>query len=448
MEYGFISCLPIIVLIVGAILTKRITEMLALAAFTGAILLYKGDFMRGFVEVLYETFSSWALQFVFIILFTFGGLIKLFQTSGAISGFGDILNKYASGPKRPLVLAWILGILMFVDDFLNTLTVCFSLRELTDRNGIPREHLAMQAAMLAASMASLVPFSSWAGFHIGLISSEGLAFMDYAKAVPFMFFPILAVLMCLLLDLNVIKKHGPLKAAYERVAQGGDPVPESDGGSSMIQMEMGEDVKPTSAWNVILPLIAMIAGTFAFDFDLTYGCVISIIVQFVMYIAQRIMSPWKFVDDFLDGAKSMFPLMVLVTFAFTLSNVNGKLGFFEYMIAKIGAVVPGPLLPAMAFLLVALATFATAGYWSMQVISVPIFIPLANAMGVNPSIIVAAIMSGVSFGCCYCFYSDNVIMTAAGSEVSNLKQTKTSTIYAISCAVLAFVLYLIVGFVF
>lgn len=447
MDHGFISCLPIIVLMVGAMLTKRITEMLALAAFTGAILLYKGDFLTGFVDVLYETFSSWSLQFVFIILFTFGGLIKLFQTSGAISGFGDILAKYASGPRKPLVLAWILGILMFVDDFLNTLTVCFSLRELTDRNQIPREHLAMQAAVLAAGMASLVPFSSWAGFHIGLISEEGFGFAEYAKAVPFMFFPIISILACLLLDLGVLKKGGALKAAYERISSGGSPIPADENDSAMIQMEMDENVKPTSALNVAVPLLAMIVGTLVFDCDLTYGCIISIIVQMVMYLAQKIMSPVKYVDDFLDGAKSMFPLMVLVTFAFTLSNINGKLGFFEYMIAKIGGLVPGPLLPAITFLLVALATFATAGYWSMQVISVPIFLPLAVAMGVNPSLIVAAIMSGVSFGCCYCFYSDNVIMTAAGSQVSNFRQTKTSTTYVVPCAIISFICYLAVGFI-
>jgi Na+/alanine symporter len=138
------------------------------------------------------------------------------------------------------------------------------------------------------------------------------------------------------------------------------------------------------------------------------------------------------------------PVLVvgLVTFAFSLSNVNGKLGFFEYMISTIGAVVPASLLPCMTFLLVALATFATAGYWSMQVISVPIFLPLASALGVNPSIIVAAIMSGVTFGCCYCFYSDNIFMTAAGSQVSNLRQTKTGTSYLVPCAVISFILYL------
>ena len=89
MEYGFISCLPIIVLIVGALLTKRIMEMLLLATFVGVAILNGTGFLGGFVDVLYETLSSWSLQFVFIILFAFGGLIKLFQTSGAISGFGD-----------------------------------------------------------------------------------------------------------------------------------------------------------------------------------------------------------------------------------------------------------------------------------------------------------------------------------------------------------------------
>ena len=445
MDYGFISCLPIIVLIVGALLTKRIMEMLLLATFTGVIILYKGSFLDGFVDVLYETFSSWSLQFVFIILFTFGGLIKLFQTSGAISGFGDILSKYASGPKKPLLLAWILGILMFVDDFLNVLTVGFSLRDLTDRNGIPREHLAMQAAAVASAMCCLVPFSSWAGFHVGLISEEGLGFIDYAKAIPFMFFPIIAVLCCLLLDIGVIGKFGALKESYKRVADGGSTIPEAEG-SGMLSMDTEDDVPATSAWNVAIPLLALIAGTLVFDCDLTYGCVIAIIVQMLLYMFQKIMTPVKYVDDFLDGAKSMFPLMVLVTFAFTLSNVNGKLGFFEYMIAKIGALVPGELLPAMTFLLVAAATFATAGYWSMQVISVPIFLPLAFALGVYPPVIVAAIMSGVSFGCCYCFYSDNIIMTAASTEVSNFRQTKVSTSYMVPCAVLAFLCYLAAGF--
>lgn len=445
MEYGFISCLPIIVLIVGALLTKRIMEMLLLATFTGVIILYRGSFLEGFVNVLYETLSSWSLQFVFIILFTFGGLIKLFQTSGAISGFGDILSKYASGKKRPLLLAWGLGILMFVDDFLNVLTVGFSLRDLTDRNDIPREHLAMQAAAVAASMCCLVPFSSWAGFHIGLISEEGLGFVDYAKAIPFMFFPIIAVLCCLLLDLGIIGKFGALKESYQRVSDGGSTVPEAEG-SGMLSMETEDDVPATSAWNVAVPLLALIVGTLVFDCDLTYGCVISIIVQMLMYLFQKIMTPVKYVDDFLDGAKSMFPLMVLVTFAFSLSNVNGKLGFFEYMIARIGALVPGELLPAMTFLLVAAATFATAGYWSMQVISVPIFLPLAFALGVYPPVIVAAIMSGVSFGCCYCFYSDNIIMTAASTEVSNFRQTKVSTSYMVPCAVLAFICYIAAGF--
>ena len=445
MDYGFISCLPIIVLIVGALLTKRIMEMLLLATFTGVIILYKGSFLEGFVDVLYETFSSWSLQFVFIILFTFGGLIKLFQTSGAISGFGDILSKYASGPKKPLLLAWILGILMFVDDFLNVLTVGFSLRDLTDRNGIPREHLAMQAAAVASAMCCLVPFSSWAGFHVGLISEEGLGFIDYAKAIPFMFFPIIAVLCCLLLDIGVIGKFGALKESCKRVADGGSTIPEAEG-SGMLSMDTEDDVPATSAWNVAIPLLALIVGTLVFDCDLTYGCVIAIIVQMLLYLFQKIMTPVKYVDDFLDGAKSMFPLMVLVTFAFTLSNVNGKLGFFEYMIAKIGALVPGELLPAMTFLLVAAATFATAGYWSMQVISVPIFLPLAFALNVYPPVIVAAIMSGVSFGCCYCFYSDNIIMTAASTEVSNFRQTKVSTSYMVPCAVLSFVCYIAAGF--
>ncbi|MBO5667290.1 MAG: hypothetical protein J6S45_07570, partial [Firmicutes bacterium] len=141
--------LPITVLMVGALKTKRLAEMMFLSSFLGAVLIYKEGFFSGYIDMLYGTLSNPSYQFVFLILMLFGATIRLFQESGSMAGLANLLDKYANGPKKPLILGWIIGIVMFVDDYLCTLAVSFSMRNTTDRNGIPREHLAFQSHAVA-----------------------------------------------------------------------------------------------------------------------------------------------------------------------------------------------------------------------------------------------------------------------------------------------------------
>jgi Na+/H+ antiporter NhaC len=168
-------------------------------------------------------------------------------------------------------------------------------------------------------------------------------------------------------------------------------------------------------------------------------------VQGLMYIGQNIMTSKEFVEHCFEGAKSMLTMAIIVLFAMTLSAANKELGFFEIVIGGAGRAVPPVLLPATAFVIVAAATFATAGYWVIQVLSIPIFIPLALSLNVNPALVIAAIMSGVTFGCSFCFYADPVFMTAAATGISNLRIIKLSSPYALSCAALAVIGYVIAG---
>ena len=108
MEYGLIACIPMIVLIVGALVTKRIAEMMVLASFIAAILVYKEQFFTGYIELMYGVLSTRSYQFVLIVLMGFGGMIRLLQHSGAIVGFGNLLTKGAKGQKRTLMTAWIM----------------------------------------------------------------------------------------------------------------------------------------------------------------------------------------------------------------------------------------------------------------------------------------------------------------------------------------------------
>ena len=142
MDYGFLSCVPLIVLIVGALITKRITEMMVLASLVGAICVYRADFFDGYIDMLYAGLTNSSYQFILILLMGFGAMIQLMQKSGALNGFADKLSGIARGKRRTMLIIWCMSFFMFVDDYLNSLTTTFSMRGITDRNGIPREHLS------------------------------------------------------------------------------------------------------------------------------------------------------------------------------------------------------------------------------------------------------------------------------------------------------------------
>lgn len=445
MDYGLIACVPMVILIVGALITKRIAEMLVLSTFIAAILLYKEDFFTGYIDLLYGVLSTYSYQFVLIILMGFGGMIKLLQHSGAMQGFGNLMSKGINGPKKPLLMAWIASFLIFVDNYLSSLTISFSMRAVTDRNRIPREHLAFQVSTMACCLCALVPFSSWTAYTVGLISQHGLGFGDYLAAIPYMFYPMIIVLINVLIDLGVIPKVGVLKAAYGRVADGGPLVIAEKKGTSIVDIEMPEDEKATSPLNLIVPIAVFIAVSLYFGNDLVCGVFAAIAVQAVLYLSQRIMNLAEFVNHFFEGAKSMTTLAIVICFAFLLSSVNERLGFLQFLIGGISRTISPKLLLVLIFFVVGFAVFATSGYWSIQVIAVPIFIPLAVSMGVDPSLAIAAVMSGTVLGCNICFYIDTVFLTSAGTGVSNLQLIKVAAPYVITGAVLAAVGYLIVG---
>ena len=139
-----LTLLPLTFLIATALITKKMAESMIAAALLAMVILYRGDFLGGTIDSLYNTLSNSSYQFVIFILAGFGGMIKLLQESGALSGFNNLASGLASGPRKPLLLALLMSFIMFVDEYLSVLAVTFSLKGTTDRNGIPREHLAFQ----------------------------------------------------------------------------------------------------------------------------------------------------------------------------------------------------------------------------------------------------------------------------------------------------------------
>lgn len=445
MLHNILAFAPLVLLIAMALITKKMAESMVISVFFATILLYRQNSLDGFLDMAYDVLADSSFQFVLFVMIGFGGLITLFQESGALMGFRDFLDKYASGSKKSMFLAWIMSFIMFVDEYLNALTVTFSMRDITDKSGIPREHLAFQAHAMACCLCMTIPFTSWTAFTVGLISEYGLGFYDYVESIPYMFFPLLMLVLCLLLIFGLFPKVGEMKRAYQRVENGGPALLIDEKADKLVDVGSVDEEKVSSALNAIIPLVVLIAGVLLCDNDLLHGLVLALLAQFVLYVGQKIMTLAKFFENFFNGAKSMTSLAIVIGFGFILSRENRDLGMFDILINGFGGKVPAFLLPLIAFILVGLTTFAVGSCWVVMTISIPIFMPVALSCGVPPVQMIAAVMSGVAMGFSLCFYADTVFMTTAGTGVSNIAIIKTTIPYAIGIIILTAIGFVICG---
>ena len=296
---------PLVFLIVYALKTRKMAESMILATLLAMVLLHRQHFLTGTIDAMYATLANASYQFALCVIIGFGGMITLLQASGALMGFRDLLARVASTPQRTLLLAWILSVVMFVDEYLNALTVTISMRGICDKNRIPREHLAVQANIMACCLCVTVPFTSWTAFSVGLISDFDLGFNDYLQAIPFMFYPLAMMLLSLLLALGVFPKVGGLKQAYQRVQSGGAPFEQNASAEKLVDIADVDESNVSSAWNAIIPLAALVGGTVLFDNDLLHGIIIALIVQFLLYVISKRMTVGEYFDHFFAGAKGL-----------------------------------------------------------------------------------------------------------------------------------------------
>jgi Na+/H+ antiporter NhaC len=447
-EFGFLSAVPILVLIIGVIITKKIVEMLILSTLIGAIIIYKTGFFSGAIELIYGTLSNGSYQFLFLILIFCGPMIVLYEKSGSMLGFSGIIRKIAKKPRSSMLMTWILGVIVFIDDYLNALAVAASMRSITDKLKIPREHLAFTVNSTGSCVCVLIPFSSWAAFSIGVMGEYDYGFSDYLAAVPFMFYCWAAIAISLLLGIGVLPKVGALKKAYQRVESGGPTAAPKDekGAVAIVNIEAVEDAKPANPINFLIPMAGLIATMIYFDGDMIHGLIVAIVLQGILYLAQRILTLTQLFNSILEGVTNMANLIFTCVFCFTVAGINEELGFAEYMIGIFTTYITPAILPAFTFLLIALIAFASGTFWALIVIASPIFIPMGQQLGINPMILIAGIVSGTALGSQCCFYSDAVFMTAAGTGVAPVTQVRVAAPYILVGVVVAVIGYLIAGF--
>ncbi len=465
---GIISGLPIIVLIVLVMMTRRMTESMFIASLLAAILAYGPAFLTGYIEMLYAALGNESFQLLLLVAGAFGGMIALLEKSGAMFGFRKMMVRFCTGPEKTMATAWVLGVIIFIDDYLNALAVSVSMKDLTDHHRIPREHLAYTIGSTGACVCVLIPISSWAAFAIGSLADYGLTAKTYYQAIPYMFYPFCALALSLLLALRKFPLLGGMKKAYGQVEKNGTAGNAADpsAGDSGLQnytaaacnaasksapgdVPQEPAVSPetsANAWNFLIPVFCLFGGVLLFDNNIVVGILLALTAMFLLYCVRDKMKITVFTDCFTGGIADMVPLLFTIMMGFAMQDAVARMGFNDFILALCSRTLRPEILPAAAFILVGLAAFFAASFWMLIIITFPIFIPLAQTMGIDPALVIAAVMSGVAFGSQTCIYSDAMFMVASGTGVSNDDQLRTMAPYIAIGALAASALFLLAGF--
>ena len=445
--YGILSLLPVCVVIVSAIITKRALEPLILGTLVGFIIIAKQNFVVAYLDSLYGELGE---SSYFIIVFgLFGIYIHMLEKANAISGFTRLGLKFANNKKKTGFLAWIMGIIFFLDNYFSILGAGISNRKIADENRMSREMFAFAINAVACCTCVLVPLSLWGVFMsgqiettLGLPAGSGLA--DIIKSIPFMFFAWILLIFVLLYQFRIIKPFGLMKKAEYRAETTGVLLPEDLAEEAPSSEE--EEKAETSIWNFVIPMAALIAVTLITQ-ELTYGLIVGIVLCFILYIPQKLVGFSEAFDAICRGFEEMFVVTAIVISAFVLQNANDELGLAPFVVNSVVDVITAPLLPVIAFVILMVLGFVTGSFWGMAAVCFPIMLPLADALGANLYLTIGAVIAGCAAGSATCFYGDSVTLTCGIAKIRNIDYLRNALPMLVPPIVLTMIVYVIAGFV-
>ena len=456
MEYGIWTLLPIVVVVALALTTRRTLEPLIAGSVVAYVIIAGWQFPTAWADAFFNVASNREYQWVFMVCALFGSLIALLGASHGTLGFSKWLRKLCRGPKSTLLVTWIMGVLIFVDDYLIIMTVSTSMQRLSDHHKVPREALSYIIDSTGAPVCALLPFSTWAVFFAAMFYSEpGVEALGYGSpietflhVIPFVFYAIFAILMVPSFCLGLAPKVGRMKAAYARVKATGMVYSEE---SRRLNLEEDED-DPTSsvsgsAIDFALP-IGILIFLSVFTGDIFLAVLSAIVSCMVLYIPRGKMSLTRFCDLSMHGFCNLVPTVAVIFFAFVMQEAMMDIDIANYVISIMLPVMSAPIFPAITFLLVAALNFSTGSVWGIPAIVSPIIMPLCFSLGANPLITMGAIISGAVLGSHACFYSSATVLTSSCCKIQNMDHAMSQLPYAALTAGLSTAGYLICGYLF
>jgi tetracycline resistance efflux pump len=455
-----ISLIPPVVVLAIAIWLKRPILALVMGAIAGLLLLSPVGALGNFADTSLRVMQDETIGWLILVCGGFGSLIALLVHTGGAFAFGRAAQRVATGRKSSMLMTCFLGIVIFVDDYLNALTVGETMKRITDKYKVSREMLAYIVDSTAAPICVLIPISTWAVFFGGLLVANDVApagdasgIQTYISAIPYMLYAWLAMLMVILVILGVVPVFGPMKKAELAAQQSliaAEDAPNSattaqdthsadDFAVQSFEEEFEQSNRKTGKLhNFLLPMIMLVGFTIWFDIDVWQGLLMTFLLTLPLYMLQRLMNISEMMDVMIHGFKTMLPAICTVIAAFIFKDVCDQLGLPQYIIDNLAPYMSAQLLPALVFFSMAILAFATGSSWGIFAVSIPIVMPLAFAVEANIPLVIGALLSASSFGSQACFYSDSTVLAAQGSGCNLMSHALTQFPYAFMAAVLAF----------
>jgi Na+/H+ antiporter NhaC len=474
------SLLPPLVAIALVLAFHDVLVALLVAVWVGTTMLAGGKPLAGFLRLI-DTYVRDALidsDHMSIIVFSMllGGMVAVISKSGGTLGVVRALEPFATTPRRTQVVTWVMGVLIFFDDYSNTLIVGNTMRPVTDRHRVSREKLAFLVDSTAAPVACVALVSTWIGYEVSLVGdalikagSELNPFSVFLASLPFSFYPVFALSATFVIAISR-RDWGPMLRAERRaregelLAAGAQPLADFDG--SDLSPEEGI---PCRWWNAVVPISLVIGATLAGLLHtgreglleagettislsriigasdpftvLLWASFIGLTAAVVLAVGQGLLTVRKSLEATVTGFKSMFMAFVVLTLAWSLGQVCTDLETALFLKSAVGPNMPAALLPTAVFLVAAAVSFATGTSWGTMAILTPLAVPLALATSAgDPGVLaasVAAILGGSVFGDHCSPISDTTILSSMASGCDHVDHVRTQLPYALIAAVVA-----------
>ena len=448
MSLGLISLLLILFVVIGAIVTKRVEVCLFLACFIGAVVLYGGNALTSLSGVFLEALenNSW----VMLIVGLFGAFIALLQSSNGHLGFSKIVDKICNTERKTLVATFIMGIVIFIEELLNAMTIGACMKTHYDKKKIPRETLAYLLDATGGPICVMIPISGWGVCLMSMFVQED-AFLSlgsnhiksYLSAAPFCFYPIVTLIIVFLFCVGVMPKLGGMKRAYKRVEETGMVYSEK---SRKYNHDVSGDAADGKVIDFLIPIAVLIALT-VITGDLMTGVIAGTIVCAIMYLPRKIVSAEDLFPIMVKGFADMLPVDAVLLLTYALQIITEKMGMTGFVIEKVQPYMVGSMFPVVIFLLVAVLCFSTASLVGVCALITPIALPLGVILGSNTLLVMAAIMSGAGFGSHACFYSDATLVSSKIAGIDNLEHATSQLPYVVIAAVISIIAFVVAGIV-
>ncbi len=469
--YGtFWALIPPVVAIALALITKEAYSSLFIGIVVGA--LFYANFQpvmaldtlvnQGFIGSLADKWNAG----IFLFLVILGILVALINQSGGSAAFGRWAQRNIKSRVGALLATFVLGVLIFVDDYFNCLTVGSVMRPVTDQHKISRAKLAYLIDATAAPVCMIAPISSWAAAvssvaaDLGTVSGIEL----FVRAIPYNFYSLLTLVF--VIALAVMKfDYGPMKLAEAKAMLEGDlgAIEDDDVAAAENSRSRVLDLVLPVVCLIVLCVLGMVyvGGLFqgagfidAFantdaSVGLPWGALIALILTIVYLVARRVMTFKEAMACIPKGFIAMVPAILILTFALTLKGMTGLLGADEYVagLMKHAAAGLANFLPAVIFLVACFLAFATGTSWGTFGILIPIVLPIFQNSPELLTIGISACLAGAVCGDHCSPISDTTIMASAGALCDHVSHVSTQLPYAITVAAISFVCFILAGLI-